>query len=286
VIVIADSGSTKCDWALIQADGEILSIFSTMGFNPFFHSKELISGELFKNRGHFPPTKTVEKVFFYGAGCSSPELNKVIEDGLKLFFTGSRIKVDHDLVGAAYATYSGEPGIACILGTGSNSCFFNGENIREEVPALAYILGDEGSGSYFGKRLLRALFYKNLPHELRKEFDKEFQLDKDQVFNNIYKNNKANVYLASFMKFVSDHQDHPFFHEMIKEGLNKFLEVHVKCYHEYDQVPVHFVGSVAHYCQRILEEACNECGVKLGTIEKKPIQGLIQYHLDYVLQEH
>ncbi len=286
MIIIADSGSTKCDWALVQPDGEIISIFSTMGFNPFFHTKEVISAELFKNRGHFPPLKKIEKVFFYGAGCSSPEMNRVISDGLSLFFTSSDIHVDHDLVGAAYATFSGEPGIACILGTGSNSCFFDGENIREEVPALAFILGDEGSGSYFGKRLLRSYMYRKLPEELRNELDKEYTLNKDEIFANVYGNNKANVYLASFMKFVSDNQKHPFFRKILKDGLNDFLDVHVKCFKEYKEVPIHFVGSVAYYCRGILEEAMNENSMRLGAIEKKPIQGLIQYHLDYVLEAH
>ncbi len=285
MIVIADSGSTKCDWALIQSDGEILSIFSTMGFNPFFHSKEIVSGELFKNRGHFPPIKRVEKVFFYGAGCSSPAKIKIIENGLKLFFTESEIHVDHDLMGAAYATYNGEPGISCILGTGSNSCFFDGEKIHEEVPSLAFILGDEGSGSYFGKKLLKEVLYKTLPEELQTEFDKEFKLDESEVLERVYNNNKANVYLASFMKFVSDHQEHSHVHAILLEGIKEFLEVHVKCYEGYSNYPVHFVGSVAFYCQKVLDEACKELGIKRGKIEKKPIHGLIQYHLDYVLQE-
>lgn len=284
MVIIADSGSTKCDWALIQPDGEIISIFSTMGFNPFFHTKEIISAELFKNRGHFPPLKRIEKVFFYGAGCSSPEKNKIIEQGLKLFFTSSEIHIDHDLVGAAYATYSGEPGIACILGTGSNSCYFDGESIREEVPSLAFILGDEGSGSYFGKALLRAYFYKTLPEVLRKEFEKEFSVDKDMLFSEVYNNTRANVYLASYMRFVSEHQQHSFMKELILKGLKEFLNIHVRCFKESSDVPINFVGSVAYYNQEILEEALKVEGMRLGVIEKKPIQGLIQYHMDHVLQ--
>ncbi len=284
MVIIADSGSTKCDWALIQPDGEIISIFSTMGFNPFFHTKEIISAELFKNRGHFPPLKRIEKVFFYGAGCSSPEKNKIIEQGLKLFFTSSDIHIDHDLVGAAYATYSGEPGIACILGTGSNSCYFDGESIREEVPSLAFILGDEGSGSYFGKALLRAYFYKTLPEVLRKEFEKEFSVDKDMLFSEVYNNTRANVYLASYMRFVSEHQQHSFMKELILKGLKEFLDIHVRCFKESSDVPINFVGSVAYYNQEILEEALKVEGMRLGVIEKKPIQGLIQYHMDHVLQ--
>ncbi len=284
MVIIADSGSTKCDWALIQPDGEIISIFSTMGFNPFFHTRETISAELFKNRGHFPPLKRIEKVFFYGAGCSSPEKNKIIEQGLKLFFTSSEIHIDHDLVGAAYATYSGEPGIACILGTGSNSCYFDGESIREEVPSLAFILGDEGSGSYFGKALLRAYFYRTLPDVLKTEFEKEFSVDKDTLFSEVYNNPKANVYLASYMRFVSEHQQHGFIKELIMKGLKEFLNIHVSCFKESSEVPINFVGSVAYFNQEILEVALKDEGMKLGVIEKKPIQGLIQYHMDHVLQ--
>ncbi len=284
MIIVADSGSTKCDWAIIDNSGKIVSIFSTMGFNPYFHSKEFIIKELHTNRGHFPPLKRIEKVFFYGAGASAPYLIKILADALSFFFPLASVEVDHDLVGAAYSTYTGEPAISCILGTGSNSCFFDGENLSEEVPALAYILGDEGSGSYFGKKLLRDYFYKRMPKDILDPFVKEFEPTKDKIIRSVYNEPHANVYLASYMTFVSTFKDNPYFQKMIFEGLSEFVEIHVKCFKNYQNVPVHFVGSVAHYCEDILLKVTKENNLKVGKITKKPIDGLIDYHLKYKLE--
>lgn len=284
MIIVADSGSTKCDWAIVDNSGNVISIFSTMGFNPYFHSKEFILKELHTNRGHFPPVKKVEKVFFYGAGCSAPHLNQIIDDALSFFFPKSEVEVDHDLVGAAYATFNGKTAISCILGTGSNSCLFDGNKIREEVPALAYVLGDEGSGSYFGKQLLRDYFYHRLPKELNDPFVKEFEPTKDAVISKVYNEPFANVYLASYMHFISTHKEHPFIKEMITKGLKEFLDIHVKCFEESKSLAVHFVGSVAYYCEEILREVAQKSEIEIGTITKKPIDGLVDYHLKYKLE--
>lgn len=284
MIIVADSGSTKCDWAIVENDGSIVSVFSTIGFNPYFHSKEFILKELHINRGHFPPLKRVEKVFFYGAGASAPHLNKILQEALSFFFSkASVIEVDHDLIGAAYACYDGRPAISCILGTGSNSCFFDGEKIHEEVPSLAYILGDEGSGSYFGRELLRSYFYKRLPKEILEPFVKEFQPSKDKVINSVYKEPHANVYLAGYMHFISTFREHPFMKKMIEKGLNEFIDIHIKCFDNFKEVPVHFVGSVGYFCEDILQKVAKENKFTIGKIEKKPIDGLIDYHLKYKL---
>ncbi|MEQ8359890.1 MAG: N-acetylglucosamine kinase [Cytophagales bacterium] len=283
MIIVADSGSTKCDWAIVENDGNIISVFSTIGFNPYFHSKEFILKELHLNRGHFPPLKRVEKVFFYGAGASASHLNKVLNEALSYFFPQAKVEVDHDLVGAAYATYDGKPAISCILGTGSNSCFFDGKKIHEEVPSLAYILGDEGSGSYFGRALLRDYFYKRLPKEIVDPFVKEYEPSKDKVIHSVYKEAHANVYLASYMNFISTFKEHPHIKKMIEKGLNEFIDIHIKCFKNYQDVPVHFVGSVGYFCEDILRKVAKENKFTIGKIEKKPIDGLIEYHLKYKL---
>ena len=162
MILIAESGSTKTDWVLVDENNQ-KTIYKTMGFNPFFHNEIIISNNIRQNSQLYDATKNAKKVFFYGAGCSSPEMNQIIRNALGSVYLNADISVDHDLLACALATYEDEPSISCIIGTGSNSCYFDGKNIREEVPALGYVLGDEGSGSYYGKKLLRDYLYNQLP---------------------------------------------------------------------------------------------------------------------------
>ena len=189
--------------------------------------------------------------------------------------------VSHDLDGAALATYNGEPHIAAILGTGSNSCFFDGEKIYEEVPALAYILGDESSGSYYGKRLLADYLYRRMPRHLYDEFKATYNLTKDIVMTNVYMRPHANVYLASFMRFCSSHRDEPYIRNMIRKGMREYLETHIACYDNHREVPVNFVGSIAHYFEDVLRNVAGEMGIRVGHIVKKPIHGLVDYHKKY-----
>jgi N-acetylglucosamine kinase-like BadF-type ATPase len=285
MILIADSGSTKCDWLLIDTSGKRYGSFSTIGFNPYFHDANDVESEL---KGH--PTiaseaDSIKRVFFYGAGCSSPKLNRKIEDGLERVFKNARVYVDHDLIGAAYSTYDGSPAITAILGTGSNSCFFDGEKIYEEVPSLAYILGDESSGSYYGKRLLRDYFYKKLPLEMSEAFEHEYHLDKDELVRRVYNEPHANVYLASFMRFIGKFRDHAHVKAWLREGMTKFIDIHIQCYPQYKEVNTHFVGSVAYYFHDILEECCESMDVNMGRIIQKPIDGLVEYHLNYKMAE-
>ena len=285
MILIADSGSTKCDWLLIDSSGKRYGAFSSMGFNPYFHSEEVIEKALKGHPSIAAVASEIKAVFFYGAGCSTERLNAIITRGLSRVFEHAHVHVDHDLVGAAYSTYDGEPAITCILGTGSNSCFFDGEQVYEEVPSLAYILGDEGSGSYYGKRLLREYYYKKLPDEIRIAFEKEFTLNKDQFISRIYNEPNANVYLASFMRFIGKFSDHAHVQQWMREGMTEFIDIHVQCFPQYKEVPTHFVGSVAYYFQSILQETCDKMDVRLGNVIQKPIDGLVDYHLNYKLAE-
>lgn len=282
MIFIAESGSTKCDAVFLDNDGKEVCRFRTMGFNPYFHDSDFIEHRI----GNVPEIKKYASqtthVFFYGAGCSSPALNTIIQTGLQPIFSKAKIQVDHDLKACAFATYTGKPAISCILGTGSNSVYFDGENIREEVPALAFILGDEGSASYIGKKLIAGYFYKTMPLEFRDDFFKTYGLDKNAVVERVYTKPHANVFLASLAPFASKHIKHSFFRDLITEGFTDFLKTHVQCFPESKNVPVHFVGSIAHYFKPILSSSMKQLGLLEGNLIQKPLDGLINYHVNHL----
>lgn len=280
MLLIADIGSTKCDWRLVAEDKSYQD-FKSIGINPYFHDEAMIEGFLTKNEGLMEYADKVTAVFFYGAGCSSKELKLIVDRGLGAVFTNAQIYVDHDLVAAAMAVYEGEPCIACILGTGSNSCHFDGDIVREDVPALAYILGDEGSGSYFGKQLLRDFLYKKLPEHIHEDLVEELGLTKDIIMDRVYMKPHANVYLASFMPFITKRKEDPYFKEMIYNGLKEFIEVHVKCVRDAEKMKANFIGSVAYYHEEVLRKAAADCGITVGHLVKKPIDGLYKYHIEH-----
>ena len=182
------------------------------------------------------------------------------------------------MIGSAHATCENKPGIACILGTGSNSCYFDGTAIYEEVPALAYILGDEGSGSFYGKRLLADFLYKRLPASIYETLKNDYNLNKDKILQNTYFEKNANVYLASFAKVLHQHKNEKYVQNIVAFGMHTFLDIHVKCYKNYQEVPVHFVGSIAFHFRDILKNECSKLNIKLGNIVQKPIEKLAVHH--------
>jgi len=280
---IVESGSTKSDWVLID-DKNNQSFFSTMGFNPYFHSADLIESEIKKHADIFAVASQIKGVYFYGAGCSSDDLNAKVEDGLSRVFTNASILVDHDLLACAYSTYRGVPVISCIIGTGSNSCFFDGKEISEEVPALGYILGDEGSGSFFGKQLLSNYLYHRLPQNMQDDFFATYGYTKDDLVNHVYMQPNANVFIASFMPFIAKHKDEEYVKNMVKDGFRRFIDVHVCCYKNHKEVEVSFVGSIAQIFEVQLHEVADEMNVKIGAIIRRPIEHLVNYHLNYILK--
>jgi glucosamine kinase len=279
MILTADSGSTKCDW-MINTENESY-IAKSMGFNPFFHDTEFIFNELSQNEELVKIKDQVDEVYFYGAGCSSPERNQKVQMALDRFFqNANHVQVDHDLTASAIATCGNDPGIACILGTGSNSCYFDGTKTYDEVPALGYILGDEGSGAYFGKIILRDFLYNKLPKEIEEKLVSDFGASKEDIFDRVYNKPHANVFLASFMPVVSSNMDHPYFKEMVYDGLARFAHIHIWCYDNYKDVPVHFIGSIAYYFEDILRDVARNHRFEVGKILKKPIDSLNAYHLE------
>lgn len=282
MLLIADSGSTKCDWMLIKENEEAHN-FSTMGFNPYFHNEAVISNAIRQNADLLEFAPQVTLLFLYSAGCSSKELKLVVERALRSVFVNANIYVDHDLVGAAFATWDENPAITGILGTGSNSCYFDGDIVKQANSGLGlgYILGDQGSGSYYGKILLSSYLQNLLPDDIHNLLKDEYKLSRDVIVENVYMKPHANVYLASFMRVLSENREHPWVQETVSKGMEDFYISHVACYKNYQRVPVHFIGSIAYYFEENLRNTASRLGIRVGTIIKKPIFGLVNYHLKH-----
>lgn len=285
MILLADSGSTKCDWFFTNPAGETLGEYRTIGFNPFFQDSETIAREIAENQELMLIAPAVKHIYYYGAGNSSEYFNDIVRKGLAQIFSNAELHVSHDLNAAAFATYDGRPCISCILGTGSNSCYFDGEKIHEQVPALGYVLGDEGSGAYFGKWLLAAFLYKKLPVYIANDLQQEYGLNKQVIFENVYQKPRPNRYLAGFARFIDKYKDHPEVAPVLHKGMVHFLTEHVLCFPNGREVPVHFVGSVASNFNVALESAAKECGVTIGNIVRRPITRLMEYHVKYIFNK-
>lgn len=280
MIAVVESGSTKADWMLIDENGEVST--TTKGFNPYFHSDKDILVELSQNELLQKTKEQIEQIYFYGAGCSSVELNKIIENGLQQFFKSARIKVDHDLSACAYSCYNGRKEIACILGTGSNSCYYDGNQVSEVIPSVGHLLGDEGSGTYFGKKLLADFLYQRLPTDLSNSL-KEIGLDKKTIIDNVYRKPDPNVYIASFMPLFAKYRDLDYVQKVIMDGFQVFIDIHVKCYKDYKDCEVNFVGSISSVFENELKEVCERNQIKVGVIIRKPLERLVKFHEKYEL---
>ena len=276
MIVVADSGSTKADWKII--DKEETHSFSTMGFNPVFHSDQVIYTELSKAVDTNTPVKAAEKVYYYGSGCWDAKRKDVVARALRKVFEKAEIKVAHDLLAAARATCGSDPGIACILGTGSNSCLFDGEQVTDNVTNLGFLIGDEGSGTHIGKMLIRAYFYRELPKDLVEKLEKLIPGGKDEILDNVYENGTPNVYLASLTKFMSKNIEHPIIQKMLFESFGVFIDRHVRKYDRHIKLPIHFIGSVAYHFQDIIRLVLEERAMHAGNFIQKPIDHLVSYH--------
>jgi glucosamine kinase len=278
MITIIESGSTKADWLIIDEDKRFQH--HTIGFNPFFHTsefvKENLEGDSFLSNWF---SKSGE-IHFYGAGCSSHELQETIKSGIKSVFKNSEVHVDHDLSAAGLSVYRGNDVIACILGTGSNSVFFDGKKLTEVVPALGYILGDEGSGSFFGKQMLSDFLYNKLPEPMIEEMI-ERGLSKDTIFKKVYMEPNANVFLASLSPILINNKNLDYSQKLIQKGFDLFIENHVLCFPNYRDVEVSFVGSIAALLSDELSQACERKGLRLGQIIRRPIEALANYHSEH-----
>lgn len=279
MILIADSGSTKADWFLIDKNLEKVDEISSRGFNPLFHDENFILTELHDRIRLKKVAEEVSKVFFYGASCSSEERCAVLVEAFSNFFTNADVHIGHDLLAAVYATTPNEPGLVGILGTGSNACFYDGKSIHRDRPSLGFVLGDEGSGAYFGKQLLRKYLYGQMPERLAQDLTEAYELTKDRILENVYMKSSPNVYLASFARFLSDHREEDFVRNLIFEGLSSFVETHLCIYSDYKNYKANFIGSIAFFYEDILRDVCKEKELEIGHILQRPIEKLAEYHL-------
>ena len=277
MILLADSGSTKTDWCLAE-NGKALKSIKTRGTNPFFQTEDEIAAEIEASLLPELPSNEIDDVFFYGAGCTA-EKQPVLEAALRRHLNvKGRLEVASDMLAAARSICGHEPGIACILGTGSNSCFWDGEKIADNVSPLGYILGDEGSGAVLGKLLVGDVLKKQLPEELCEKFLKEYELDRQKIIESVYKKPAANRFLASLSPFLSKNIEEPAIHRLVLNAFKSFFVRNIENYKDYKNYAVSFVGSVAYYYREVLEEAAKAVDIKIGTVIKSPMEGLVKYH--------
>lgn len=283
MVLIAESGSTKCDWVLLDSKGNVKLETTTLGLNPAVLPQEEIKNIINSNNELTQLFNTVESLDLYGAGCGTevPRLN--LENLLNELFVNAKVQVQEDLMAAVYSVTT-EPAIVCILGTGSNSCFFDGKKVHNATPSLGYILMDEASGNYYGKQLIRDYYYNNMPREIALKFENEFQINSDDIKLNVYKKPHPNAYLASFAKFIFTTQDQDFyFYNLLNVGVSKFIKNHILCFDNAKEVPIHFIGSIAHFSENIIKESFKNHNLELGKIIQKPIDGLIEYYKNHKL---
>lgn len=274
--LIADSGSTKCEWCVLEK-GKKKTIF-TSGISPYFLNPAQVEDLL--RSSLLPKIKNtdIREVIYYGTGCASAPHRQSLKRSLKRVFTDAVVSVDSDLLGACRALSGDQPGIVCILGTGSNSCYFNGKRIVKNSPGIGYILGDEGSGAYLGRKVLQYYLYKTFDSELKLRFDQLFKTTPLEVLERVYKGELPNRYLASFAVFLADNRGHYMVENIIEDGLNDFFFQHVSKYKESRSFPVHFTGSIADGFQDVIKGLCQNYGLQPGIILKNPMQGLIKYY--------
>ena len=282
MIAIVDGGSTKCDWVILDNSGKITQKTETLGFNPNIINADLIPVELEINQHLFFIKEHLQEIYFYGSGCGTPENAAIIETQFKKVFPFANVTVKEDMTAAAYAAYNGKPAIVCILGTGSNSCYFDGEKVRRDLPSLGFLIGDEGSGSAIGKQLLRRFFMKKLPKELHQDFVETYHLTIEEAIKNMYHNSRANAYLAEFNKFVVKNIKHPYFQNMVFDEMKNFFEYQVLPYEEAREAEINFIGSIAFVYEDILRSAAAELNLTVGIIVQKPIESLVAYHKKYI----
>jgi glucosamine kinase len=276
-ILIADSGSSKTDWSLVGSNHKTKH-FQTPGLNPFFRTEadclQLLNDELKIN----PKKESISKIIFYGAGVKTNTEAHFVEKIMKKHFGVKKVEAHSDMLGAARAVMGDKKGICCILGTGSNSCYYNGKKIMVQNPSLGFIIGDEGSGTYLGKRVLQYFFYNTFDEELREAFRNKYGDDLSDILKKVYKDPLANRYLASFTQFLIDHRGHYMVENIIEDAFIDFHQRHVLKYRESWKYPIHFIGTVAYEFRDIIYSLHEQYGLETGNIMKSPAEGLIKFH--------
>lgn len=278
--LLVDSGSTKADWIAIDDNGKVLFTTQTLGLNPEVLTKDEI---LFRLNDKFDVSHNKEKVthlFFYGAGCGTDRMKNFLTMVFQEYFTNAIVSVYEDTYAAVFATTpKNEQAIVCILGTGSNCSYFDGHVLHQKVQSLGYIAMDDASGNRLGRHLIRAYYFNKMPKKLAEKFEKEYDLDADVIKQNFYKEPNPNAYLATFAEFLIKNKEEALFQDFIREEMTAFVENYIMQFENYKEVPVHFIGSIAFYLKDELESILKEYGITLGNVLRRPIDGLIEFHV-------
>ncbi|MFT6970408.1 MAG: glucosamine kinase [Roseivirga sp.] len=274
-ILIADSGFTKTDWRLINTDGSIEQA-RTLGINPYYQTEDEILQVIQDLYRQIPGG--LDEIYYYGTGCSSATNRDKIAKLLNRYYPSANIDVNHDLLAAARSLCGSDKGIACIIGTGTNSCFYDGEKIVSNVPSLGWAIADEGGGTYLGKTLVTEYYRKDMPEHLRLLFKERFGLTKDGFLTKVYQEPMPGRFLASFAKFINEHISDPYMYQLVYHGFNTFITKNVVKYEGFKEVPVHFTGSVAFYFGNILRKVAADHGIYIKHITEHPIAGLALFH--------
>lgn len=280
MILVADSGSSKTDWLLALPQQKTL-LFKTAGLNPYFLTDKEISKILQEQAADMLAyANDIDEIYFFGAGCSGPDRHEIVSNAISQLFPKAFVSVDSDLLGSAYATCGREKGLCCVLGTGSNISFFDGEDIHAGKHGLGFVLGDEGSGTWFGKILVTDFLYGNMPHDISERFNEKYHLDREIVIKNVYQKPGANAYLAAFSKFLTEIRDTAYGKKVLRDGLMEFIDTNIKSYPQYNRYKCNFVGSIAYVFSDELNKLCEENGVRVGKIIRQPIYDLLQFILE------
>lgn len=278
--LLVDSGSTKADWIAIDDNGKVLFTTQTLGLNPEVLTKEEVIDRLNDKFDISFNKIKAKQLFFYGAGCGTDRMKIFLTDVFKEYFSNATISVNEDTYAAVYATTpKNEKAIVCILGTGSNCSYFDGVILHQKVQSLGYICMDDASGNRFGRHLLRGYSFNKMPKEMSLEFEEEYNTDPDYIKQNLYKEPNPNAYLATFAKFLIKHKDTEFCQKYIFQEMEDFVENYIKQYENCHEVPIHFVGSIAFYLKDELKITLEKHNLQLGNVLRRPIDGLIAYHI-------
>ena len=279
MIFVVDSGSTKTDWIALDNSGEVLFSTQTLGLNPQVLPSAILTERIINNYDLYQNREKVSHVHFYGAGCGVDSPARRIEKVFKEIFTSSKFSILEDTYAAVYAsTEPNTPAIVCIIGTGSNCTYFDGINIEQRITSLGYVLMDEASGNFFGKQLIRAFYFKTMPEDLAKKFEEEYDLSPDQIKENVYRKENPNTYLAKFAQFIVKNKEVLEMKSIIEDGLQRFISHQILQFENAKDVPIHFIGSIAHYLKDEIDIALKRNGLRLGNVVRRPIDGLVQYH--------
>ena len=282
MILIVDSGSTKSDWIAVDSNGnKLLEKIRTKGLNPAILAEKKLAKRILKSQELRSNREKVTHVFFYGAGCGTENAKELLETVLKDIFINALIEVNEDTLAAVYSTinHPKEAAVVCILGTGSNCSYYDGERLHQRVKSLGYILMDDASGNYYGKQLIRDYYFNHMPENVRLAFGSKFNMDADFIKYNLYKQPSPNAYLANFAEFMFLHKDSEYTINLIKKGIRIFVNNMIMQFkEELKTVPVHFAGSIAYFAQQEIKEVADEMGFKVSNFERRPIDGLVPFH--------